>query len=115
MFTQRLDQNWAIRPVSNLSNIPAACRQSTPATVPGCVHTDLLRAGKIPDPYYDRNEPTLRWIGQTDWRYETIFAADLKLFDHERIDLACDGLDTVARVEMNGELIGTSDNMHVGQ
>jgi beta-mannosidase len=23
-----------------------------PARVPGCVHTDLLAAGRIPDPYY---------------------------------------------------------------
>ena len=23
-----------------------------PATVPGCVHTDLLAAGLIPDPFY---------------------------------------------------------------
>ena len=27
-----------------------------PATVPGCVHTDLLAAGKIPDPFYRDNE-----------------------------------------------------------
>ncbi len=39
------------------------------ATVPGCVHTDLLRAGLIPDPYLDDNESALAWIGLVDWEY----------------------------------------------
>ena len=34
-----------------------------PATVPGSVHTDLLAAGCIPDPYLDDNERLLAWIG----------------------------------------------------
>src|SRR5207248_266216 len=40
--------------------------------------------------------------------------ADAKLFDHERIDLACDGLDTVARIELNGSLVAQTQNMHRG-
>ena len=36
-----------------------------PATVPGCVHTDLLAAGLIEDPYPDDNETRLGWIGRT--------------------------------------------------
>ena len=34
-----------------------------PATVPGTVHTDLMAAGCIPDPYLDDNERLLSWIG----------------------------------------------------
>ena len=41
-----------------------------PATVPGCVHTDLLAAGKIPDPFYRDNEKSLQWIGETSWTYQ---------------------------------------------
>ena len=44
---------------------------TVPATVPGCVHTDLLAHGLIPDPYLDDNENRLQWIGRTDWVYET--------------------------------------------
>ena len=33
-----------------------------PAEVPGCVHTDLMAAGVIPDPYLDGNEAALRWM-----------------------------------------------------
>ena len=40
-----------------------------PADVPGCVHTDLMTAGVIPDPYLDGNEEALRWMYDIDWRY----------------------------------------------
>lgn len=73
-----------------------------------------MRAGLIDDPYFDQNEPKLRWIGECDWQYTTNFEADPKLFDHERIDLACDGLDTVATIHLNGSLVATTQNMHRG-
>ena len=33
MFKQPLTHNWIVRPVSNLANVPANCREATPATV----------------------------------------------------------------------------------
>src|SRR5947207_11623941 len=115
MIKQLLHDGWTVRPVGDLSEVPAALRDAViPATVPGCVHTDLLRAGKIPDPYLDRNEFAVQWIGHTDWQYRTTFDADPKLFDHERIDLVADGLDTVARIELNGQLVAETANMHRG-
>lgn len=114
MKKQILNAGWTVRPVSNLENIPPRFHGAIPATVPGCIHTDLLRAGKIDDPYYGRVEETLRWIGQTDWKFETTFSASAELLGHERIDLACDGLDTIATIELNGQLVGRSENMHAG-
>ncbi|MBL7255228.1 glycoside hydrolase family 2 protein [Paractinoplanes lichenicola] len=81
-----------------------------PAAVPGCVHTDLLRAGRIDDPYLDANEIKLGWIGRTEWVYSTSFSAT----PGGRTDLVCAGLDTVAAVELNGEIIGETANMHRG-
>ena len=80
------------------------------ATVPGCVHTDLLAAGRIPDPYLDRNEHELRWIGETDWTYATTF--DWRPDGEEQVDLVCDGLDTLATIELNGVELGRTFNMH---
>jgi len=34
--------------------------------VPGCIHTDLLAAGKIADPFYRDNEKDVQWVGETD-------------------------------------------------
>jgi beta-mannosidase len=97
-----LHRNWTIRQVDG--DIHAS------ASVPGCVHTDLLTADLIPDPYLDRNETELGWIGRSTWRYETVF--DRPDGSHDRIDLVCEGLDTVARVELNGRVIGATANMH---
>ncbi|MEU9832353.1 glycoside hydrolase family 2 protein [Streptosporangium sp. NPDC048047] len=81
-----------------------------PATVPGCVHTDLLAAGIIDDPYLDDNETRLTWIGRTTWRYETAFTWTPD--GHERTDLVCEGLDTVATVVLNGVTVGVTANQH---
>lgn len=80
------------------------------AAVPGCVHTDLLSAGRIPDPYLDDNEALLAWIGLVDWTYRTTF--EWKPDGHERHDLVFDGLDTVATVRVNGRVVLESANQH---
>ncbi|TVT01343.1 glycoside hydrolase family 2 protein [Amycolatopsis bartoniae] len=112
MQRRTLHDGWRLTPVggSGLGAVPPEVAAApVPATVPGCVHTDLLAAGLIPDPYLDDNEARLAWIGRVDWRYETEF-------DHQpgesTVDLVCAGLDTVARVELNGTEVGTTANMH---
>jgi beta-mannosidase len=110
-----LHQGWVLNAVGSGEgtgpDIPADVVAATvPASVPGCVHTDLLTAGLIPDPYLDQNEHELRWIGRTDWRYATTF--DWQPDGGDRVDLVCNGLDTVARIELNDALVGTTQNMH---
>jgi len=77
--------------------------------VPGCVHTDLLAAGLIDDPFLDDNEARLAWIGRTDWTYETTFDYQP---GGDRTDLVCAGLDTVATVTLNDVELGRTANMH---
>ncbi|ACE89544.1 glycoside hydrolase family 2 protein [Rhizobium phaseoli] len=80
------------------------------ATVPGCVHLDLIASRLIPDPYIDVNEITNDWIGKTDWTYRCSFEAAP---DDDRVwEFVFDGLDTVAVIALNGEEIGRSFNMH---
>ncbi|TVR60552.1 MAG: glycoside hydrolase family 2 protein [Spirochaetaceae bacterium] len=81
-----------------------------PATVPGCIHTDLLAAGRIEDPYYRDNEEAQMWIGETDWVYSREFDPGDELLSQSAITLRCDGLDTLATIELNGRRIGTTDN-----
>jgi len=82
-----------------------------PALVPGCVHTDLLRDGKIPDPFYGANEKSLQWIEKTEWEYRSTFVADAALLRRERIEIAFQGLDTYAEVSINGARVLSADNM----
>ncbi|SMQ62559.1 beta-mannosidase [Devosia lucknowensis] len=84
--------------------------ESIPATVPGTMHTDLLAAGLIPDPYLDLNEITLDWIGRCDWRYETCF--EWSDAGDEHVDLVFAGLDTFATITLNGAEIGRTANMN---
>lgn len=81
-----------------------------PATVPGCVHTDLLRNGKIEDPFYGTNEHRLQWIDKKDWTYETTFDAE-ELLKESKVELVFDGLDTYCDIRLNDELILSADNM----
>ncbi|GIF77816.1 glycoside hydrolase family 2 protein [Asanoa siamensis] len=105
-----LDSGWALAPAT-ADEVPTAVTGPIPATVPGCVHTDLLAAGLIPDPFLDRNETLLGWIGDTTWHYTHTFEWR-GAGGHDRVDLVCDGLDTVADLELNGVPIGSTANMH---
>ncbi len=84
------------------------------ATVPGCVHTDLLRHKLIPDPFFGTNELQLQWIEEADWEYRTLFTVPKTLRGESHLELVADGLDTVATVTLNGSEIARSENMFVG-
>ncbi|MEU4236085.1 glycoside hydrolase family 2 protein [Actinoplanes sp. NPDC026619] len=83
---------------------------TTEATVPGCVHVDLLNAGLIPDPFLDDNENAVAWIGRADWTYNRDVAWTGPRPD--RIDLVFEGLDTVADISLGGVTLGSTRNMH---
>ena len=105
-----LHDGWTVRAVGG--DVPEGVAGATvPATVPGCVHLDLMAAELIPDPYVGENERLVGWIGRTDWRYETTFVWDDPGADAE-VDLVALGLDTVARIEVNGIELARTENMH---
>ena len=82
-----------------------------PATVPGCVHTDLLNNKLIEDPFYRDNEKKLQWIGKTDWEYQTSFDIAPEILARDKIDLIFEGLDTYANVFLNNKPLLNADNM----
>jgi beta-mannosidase len=81
------------------------------ATVPGCVHTDLLINKLIEDPFYRDNEQKQQWIGKTDWEYQTTINARPELLMYEHIEFVFEGLDTYANVFLNDESLLNADNM----
>ncbi|TDV48879.1 glycoside hydrolase family 2 protein [Actinophytocola oryzae] len=104
-----LTSGWTLRLAGG--EAPADVRHvAVPAQVPGSCHTDLMAAGLIPDPYQDLNELALTWVGRADWEYRTIL--DDLPEPGERTELVFDGLDTVAAVSLDGDLLGTTRNMH---
>lgn len=82
-----------------------------PAPVPGSVHDALLDAGVVPDVHQGYAERDQLWVGSVPWTYTRTFVVTGELLACRRIDLVCEGLDTLCRVLLNGRQIGTADNM----
>jgi beta-mannosidase len=82
-----------------------------PASVPGCVHTDLLAAGEIPDPFYRDNEKAVQWVTEADWIYKRTFDVPEDVLKNDCVLLRCEGLDTVATIKINGSEVGRAENM----
>ncbi|EKM59838.1 glycoside hydrolase family 2 protein [Phanerochaete carnosa HHB-10118-sp] len=80
---------------------------------PTTVHVELLREGKIPDPFIGLNEWDVQWVGEADWSFKTRFSVDEKQLAAPNADLIFDGLDTFATVLLNGTKILESDNQFV--
>ncbi len=81
------------------------------AQVPGCVHEDLLRLNKIPDPFYRTNEDSVQWIEKRNWEYKTSFHASDELLRHDYLELQFEGLDTYAAIFLNDNLVLRTNNM----
>jgi beta-mannosidase len=115
MHIQSLSGTWQFREAGPEHNRA----EWSPAQVPGCVHTDLLALGRIPDPFIADNELRVLWVAESDWEYRLVFQAPSAsstalgagLLDEERVFLVCDGLDTLSDVTLNGHPVGRAANM----
>ncbi|WP_412472376.1 beta-mannosidase [Ensifer adhaerens] len=77
--------------------------------LPGDVHSALLKAGVIDDPYVGRNENDVQWAAHKDWVIErtvTVGADDIAGYWY--LDL--EYLDTVASVFVNDKLVLEAEN-----
>ncbi len=102
--SQALHEGWSFRQVGRA--------ETYPATVPGVVHLDLFENKLIGDPFYRDYEKGLQWIGKTDWEYRTVFDTSPEVLARRHVDLVFDGLDTYAKVSLNGREILSADNMY---
>ena len=103
MNTQSLSGVWQMRELNT--------NEWLPALVPGGTYTDLMAANKIPDPFDQENEKQVQWVADRDWEYTREFEVSSDLLSEDRVELVCYGLDTLAEVTLNGQLLGKTDNM----
>ena len=80
------------------------------ATVPGDYYNDLLAWGKIPEPYEQENAVALR-----DLPIDPVYTRCFTYTPSEpirRAELRFHGVDTLATVSLNGQVLGETDNCH---
>lgn len=104
MILMELNGKWKMRRVGDGDYIDAH--------VPGSVYGDLLRAGKMEDPFYRENEYQALEISKYDFEYTREFQASEELLACDRVMLRCEGLDTLCRIQINGETVLEASNMH---
>ncbi|KKK18066.1 hypothetical protein P175DRAFT_0457433 [Aspergillus ochraceoroseus IBT 24754] len=78
--------------------------------VPSVVHQDLQANNKLENPFIGFNELGARWVNEKSWTYRNVFQKPT-VPAGSSIVLAFDGLDTFAKVKLNGETILESNNM----
>lgn len=103
MLAQTLSGDWQFKQVDT--------QEWLTGQVPGSVHTDLLALGRIPDPFVGDNEKKVMWVAEQDWEYRQTFTVDASLLAEEKVFLVCDGLDTLAEVRLNDQLLGKAENL----
>lgn len=101
--TVELQANWKFRQTGT--------KEFYPAIVPGSVHTDLLKNKLIKDPFYGDNEKGVQWVENENWEYVGTFNCDKATLQNKHVELNFEGLDTYAKVYLNGVQILDCDNM----
>ena len=74
------------------------------AAVPGCIHTDLMAHGIIPDPFYGTNEDSVQWVGEQAWKYRTTITRNM-WEGYEHCELVLQGV-TYCDVTLEGNVSG---------
>jgi beta-mannosidase len=96
-----LHGEWTVR--------KAGAKKAFPASVPGCVHADLIAAGELVDPLSRSQFESCGWVAESEWIYEKVFVAE-DLSGFERVLLRMDGLEGRAVVSLNDEELGFSES-----
>ncbi|HUO57418.1 MAG TPA: glycoside hydrolase family 2 protein [bacterium] len=111
---QSLDGQWMFRLAGALKGKAPrnlGLNQWMPAQMPGTVHYQLQKLGKIADPFYGRNELEVQWVDEQDWELRRSFEATAGDCAKARRQLIFDGIDTIAEIFLNGKRVGKSINM----
>ena len=81
-------------------------------TLPGDVHTALLEAAEIPDPYFGQNEDAVAWVYKTPWTVERHFDVPADMAEGY-LTLTLSEVDCIATVLLNGEAIAQTQNQFI--
>ncbi|MBT3345575.1 MAG: glycoside hydrolase family 2 protein [Gemmatimonadetes bacterium] len=109
----RIDQNTISQNQIDLSGtwqVTGAGKQ-VPMHIPGDVHSALLTAGEIDDPYWGTNELDLQHLHAEDFTLSRSVEVTQEFLSAPAVYIHFDSIDTVGEVFVNGTKVGSSDNM----
>ncbi len=99
-----LDGQWTLTSPQH-SHIHTTC------TLPGDVHSALIAADLLPQPYYGCNETLIQWVGESEWLLTREFTVEQDQLDVTAFDLDLSFVDTMAVICINGTQVLTCSNM----
>ncbi|HBH95911.1 MAG TPA: hypothetical protein DDX91_09155, partial [Ruminococcaceae bacterium] len=99
-----LNNNWKMK----YKNREYPCKR-----FPVSMYQTLIMNGAADDPYYGENQYEAKELSREDCEFFCDFVPEGELFQSERITMTFYGLDTLAQVYLNGDLLFNSDNMFV--
>ncbi|WP_026775093.1 glycoside hydrolase family 2 protein [Polaribacter sp. Hel_I_88] len=99
---QKLHTNWQFKGIDTLD--------WKTAIVPGNIFTDLLHHKIIEDPFIKNNEEKVQWVSTKSWEYKTTFSLSDEVLAKKNIEINFDGLDTYAKIYINGNYQLNTDN-----
>ncbi|WP_181704091.1 glycoside hydrolase family 2 protein [Chthonobacter albigriseus] len=97
----RLNEDWVLHVADS----------RLPLEFPADIHSVLLAAGEIPDPYWRDTEPSLDWVHQRDWVVSRSF--DVAAALDGTWTLTVPTIDCFATVRLNGVVVGRTESQFV--
>lgn len=117
MKSLSLDGTWKVLEASllcqgttGLAKVLGARSGWIRAEIPGEIHLDLTRAGRMEEPLISLNAKKSRWPERRSWWFSKSFEVCGAFLGHERQQIVFDGLDLYAQVFLNGEFLGEARN-----
>ncbi|MEC6830705.1 glycoside hydrolase family 2 protein [Photobacterium toruni] len=99
-----LDGQW-------LLTSPQHSHISIPCLLPGDIHSALIQADLLPQPYFGCNEELIQWVGESEWLLTTQLTLTAEQLNATAIDLNLSFVDTMAIVSINGTQVLACSNM----
>ncbi|KAJ3532447.1 hypothetical protein NM688_g7423 [Phlebia brevispora] len=114
LISKEIHEGWTFKKVtSGGDNYVKVGEEFQVQQFPTTVHVELLKQGKIPNPFVGLHEWDVQWIGENDWTFSTTFDVKDNEFNAPNVDLVFDGLDTFATLTLNGAVITKANNQFV--
>ena len=83
-----------------------------PCTVPCSYYDILLKNGMMKDPHYRDQEKYVEAMHGDDCHFETIWDVSADMLSKRVQTLVFEGLDTLCEIYLNGQHLGSTNNMH---